>query len=332
MVNKALTVGAVINKGAVTGTIAGTDALTAIGTGGTALAGGDVLVVNGKTITFDTATTTTQTSATDALGNVTFYLGTSGTAPTVANLLSAIDTAAGDTGAGAAASTVANSGAAGSALQLNTGINSDLTLSGTALAKLGLSAGTTNRAGDTLSFAALGSGLATTITFGDGTGGTVKTLNDLNTLLAGDNLSASINSSGHLTVSTSNDYASYTFPTVGGTAQSGVDTNGAFQASKGAVTVSTPIKDATSQAIRQNLVVQYNNILKQINTTAQDASFNGVNLLNGDTLKLIFNETAKSTLTITGVTFNAGRSRPLEPGPGHRLHGQRRDQSRADIA
>ena len=49
---------------------------------------------------------------------------------------------------------------------------------------------------------------------------------------------------------------------------------------------------------------QYNNVLTQINTTAQDASFNGVNLLNGDTLKLVFNETGRSTLSITGVTFN----------------------------
>jgi flagellin-like hook-associated protein FlgL len=45
-------------------------------------------------------------------------------------------------------------------------------------------------------------------------------------------------------------------------------------------------------------------VLAQINTTAQDASFNGVNLLNGDTHKLVFNETGKSTLSITGVTFN----------------------------
>jgi len=45
-------------------------------------------------------------------------------------------------------------------------------------------------------------------------------------------------------------------------------------------------------------------VLAQINTTAQDASFNGVNLLNGDTLKLVFNETGKSSLSITGVTFN----------------------------
>jgi flagellin len=51
-------------------------------------------------------------------------------------------------------------------------------------------------------------------------------------------------------------------------------------------------------------VAQYNNVLTQINTTAQDASFNGINLLNGDTLKLIFNETGRSTLSIQGVTFN----------------------------
>jgi flagellin-like hook-associated protein FlgL len=298
--------GGVVNKGATVGTIAGTDALTALGTGGTALANGNVLTVNGKNITFDTTTVTPQTSAIDAFGNVTFYLGTSGTAPTVDDLLSAIDTAAGNTGTGAVPSTVANSGAAGYALQLNTGVNSDLTLSGTAAAKLGLTANTYNRTGDTLSFAALGGGLPTTVTFGDGTGGTVKTLNDLNTQLAGDNLSAAIDSTGHLTISTSNDFASYAFPSVGGTSQNGADGSGAFQAATGAVTVTTPIKDPTSQAIRQNLVIQYNNILAQINTTAQDASFNGVNLLNGDTLKLVFNETGKSTLTITGVTFNAG--------------------------
>jgi len=301
----ALTLGSVVNKGGATGTLASTDTLASIGTGATALANGDTLVVNGKNITFDTATTTSQTSSTDAAGNVTFYLGTSGTAPTVANLLSAIDTASGNTGTGSVASTLANSGTATDAIQLHTGVNSDLTLSGTALGKLGLTAGTTNRTGDTLTFASLGGGLATTVTFGDGTGGTVKSLNDLNNQLAGDNLSASIDSSGHITVSTSNDYASYALPAVGGTAQSGGDANGAFQASKGAVTIAAPIKDPTSQAARQALVSQYNNIISQITTTAQDASFNGVNLLNGDQLKLTFNETGKSTLSITGVTFNA---------------------------
>ena len=59
-----------------------------------------------------------------------------------------------------------------------------------------------------------------------------------------------------------------------------------------------------SQTARSSLVAQYNQILQQIKTTAQDASFNGVNLLNGDTLKLVFNETGKSTLNIAGVTFD----------------------------
>ncbi len=69
---------------------------------------------------------------------------------------------------------------------------------------------------------------------------------------------------------------------------------------------------------RSSLVAQYNNVLAQINTTSQDASFNGVNLLNGDTLKLTFNETGKSTLSITGVTFNSaglGLSTPGRPAP-----------------
>ena len=70
------------------------------------------------------------------------------------------------------------------------------------------------------------------------------------------------------------------------------------------LTGSAPVQDAAAQLTRANLVTQYNNIIEQITTTAQDASFNGVNLLNGDQLKLIFNETGKSTLTITGVTFN----------------------------
>ena len=64
------------------------------------------------------------------------------------------------------------------------------------------------------------------------------------------------------------------------------------------------LSDANSQATRANLVAQYNQTIEQINTTAQDSSFNGVNLLNGDALKLVFNETGKSTLNITGVNFD----------------------------
>ena len=70
----------------------------------------------------------------------------------------------------------------------------------------------------------------------------------------------------------------------------------------GAVVAAVP--DAVSQTARATLVSQYNQVITQIKTTAQDASFNGINLLDGNSLKLIFNETGKSTLTIAGVTFN----------------------------
>ena len=66
---------------------------------------------------------------------------------------------------------------------------------------------------------------------------------------------------------------------------------------------------------------QYNGILSQITNTAQDASFNGINLLNGDTLKLTFNETGKSTLNIHGVTYSCDRSRTGFAGVRYGLPG-----------
>ncbi len=50
--------------------------------------------------------------------------------------------------------------------------------------------------------------------------------------------------------------------------------------------------------MRANLVTQFNQLKDQLDKTAQDASFNGVNLLNGDVLKLFFNELSTSTLSI----------------------------------
>ncbi|MGX1324151.1 flagellin [Bradyrhizobium sp. USDA 377] len=257
---------------------------------GTAITNGSVLTVNGKTITFSNAQTT---STTDASGNVTIGIG-SGSNLTVQSVLTAID---GITGA-ATASTVT-----GGQLVLSTGTTSDLTISGSGnvLTALGLTAGTTARvppaiSGKTLTIGATAGGTATNITFGTGAG-QISTLNGLNTALAANNLQASIDSNGKITITTTNDAASATIGTIGGTAA------GASQAFNG-LTAAAPVADPTSQAQRASLVAQYNNVLAQINTTAQDASFNGVNLLNGDTLKLTFNETGKSTLSITGVTFN----------------------------
>src|SRR5437764_8347736 len=142
------------------------------------------------------------------------------------------------------------------------------------------------------------------------TGAKVNSIDGLNTALstAGLGLTASFAANGSITLTSSNDNASQTL-TVGAAAApnniaiSGTDTASLVTPPGGAAGV--PVADSASQTTRAGLVAQYNNIITQISTTAQDSSFNGINLLNGDDLKLTFNETGKSTLTIKGVTFNA---------------------------
>jgi flagellin-like hook-associated protein FlgL len=111
-------------------------------------------------------------------------------------------------------------------------------------------------------------------------------------------LQASISSDGKLSITTTNDHASATIGTIGGSAAAAG--TGLF----GTLTAAAPVADANAQNTRAGLVAQYNTVIDQIKTTANDASFNGVNLLNGDTLALTFNETGKSKLSITGVTFD----------------------------
>jgi flagellin len=247
----------------------------------TGITTGDTLVVNGTTFTF----TAGSTSGT-----------TIGIGDNLNHLLSAIDAVAGGT------SSVSSSGA----ITFGAGATNGLTINGSALAKLGLSSSVGDSlAGQTLSIGATGGGTATSITFGFGQG-QVSTLNGLNAALAGDNLQATIDSStGKINITTTNDAASSTIGLISGSAAT---TSGAAfyntSTSKG-IAAAAPVVDPNAQAARASLVSQYNNVLAQINTTAQDASFNGVNLLNGDTLKLTFNETGRSTLGITGVTFNS---------------------------
>ncbi len=150
--------------------------------------------------------------------------------------------------------------------------------------------------GQTLTITATSGGTATNITFGTALG-QVSDINELNAALLPNNLQASIDTTGAITITTANDAASSTIGTIGGTAA------GAGNLFNG-LTATIPVVDSNSQATRANLVSQYNNIIQQIKTTSQDASFNGVNLLNGDQLKLIFNETGKSTLNITGINLD----------------------------
>ena len=130
------------------------------------------------------------------------------------------------TATGIAASSVSASGT----LKISTGTDADLSITGTgnALAALGLTGATgtdTSFAasrtvgagginGKTLSFTSFNGGTAVDVTFGDGTNGTVKTLDQLNAKLLANNQTATIDSTGKLTISATNDYASSTLGSV----------------------------------------------------------------------------------------------------------------------
>jgi hypothetical protein len=312
--------GALTNATSLTSVAAGTISAT--------IANGDTLTVDGHTITFKTGAPPAAGSVTagsgvlgnivtDGSGNSSVYLNAG--AGKVSDLLTAVDlatgvqTASNAAGVATIAASVPATGTAATVtagkLVISTGTAADLAISSSnanLLASLGIGTGgaTTSLArtpssssnlaiGTVLDIAAVGTGTATAITFGKGVG-QIKDLNGLNAALASNNLQATLDASGTLTIQANNDNASLQIGALTGS------TN--LFAGKSA---SAPVVDPAAQATRANLVGQFNNILSQITTTSKDASFNGVNLLNGDSLKLVFNETGKSTLNITGTTFDA---------------------------
>jgi flagellin len=66
----------------------------------------------------------------------------------------------------------------------------------------------------------------------------------------------------------------------------------------GVVDGSTNTDSIGGNTVRNNLVVQFNLLRDQLDKTAADSSFNGVNLLQGDALKLFFNELSTSSITV----------------------------------
>src|ERR1051326_8567720 len=61
----------------------------------------------------------------------------------------------------------------------------------------------------------------------------------------------------------------------------------------------------TLNTTRSSLAAQFDAIRSQIDQLAGDSGFNGVNLLNGDSLKVVFNEKNTSSLLINGVTYTS---------------------------
>ena len=119
-------------------------------------------------------------------------------------------------------------------------------------------------------------------------------INAVSGLGANGAVTASDDGSGHLVLTGNTNTTAFTVSANAESAALGVTTS---------ATVSNAV--APVSATRTTLQGNYNNILTQIDQLAGDSSYNGVNLLNGDNLKVLFNETGTSSLTIAGVTFNS---------------------------
>jgi len=182
------------------------------------------------------------------------------------------------------------------ALGANTGLT-NATYNSTSLLDLITAAGGT--AGTSTLAVQVNGGTTTTITFGTAAG-QVSTKADLNAALANiSGLTASVGASvSSFVVGSSSVQNNLTL-----TSSTGVNTALGISASvnQNGALVSTTGTDAT----RASLQADFNDVIGQIDALAKDASYNGINLLNGDNLKVVFNEKGSSSLTISGVKYDA---------------------------
>ena len=148
-------------------------------------------------------------------------------------------------------------------------------------------------AGDTISLTPAAGGASYTFT-----STAASTVQDLvNGINASGIASASIGSGGELTLS---GPSSFTLATSGTTQN---DNLGFTNVASTSITAPAP----GTSSVRAGLSTQFNETLTQLNQLAKDAGFNGINLLNGDTLKTVFNEktgSAKSEQTVVGTAVS----------------------------
>jgi flagellin-like hook-associated protein FlgL len=140
-------------------------------------------------------------------------------------------------------------------------------------------------------------GTTETITFG---GASMDTLAELTAALGGlTGVTGTIDANDFVSLAWTTDDA----VTIGGDAA--VLTDLGLTAGPVAPTVDPSDPVATANTTRASLQADFNELLNQITQLAQDASFNGVNLLNSDNLTVTFNEDGSSSLVIDGVDFTA---------------------------
>jgi flagellin len=132
-----------------------------------------------------------------------------------------------------------------------------------------------------------GNVVGTATTQGSGTAGTIKSVDQLVSLINStnglkDQIRAS-NDNGKLRI----ENLSTQDLTVTG-----------VNASAGTINGGGTTDTVDGNQVRKNFVDQFNGFIDQLNKLADDASFNGVNLLRGDKLKITFNENGSSTIEI----------------------------------
>jgi flagellin-like hook-associated protein FlgL len=136
----------------------------------------------------------------------------------------------------------------------------------------------------------------TTATYTAAAGDTVQDVIDAINNTASITIQASLDSAGHLRLE--NFAGDDVVITAGTGAQSDLDTLGLTAATTTGVGVA-------ANTTRSSLATQFDDIRSQIDQLAADSGYNGVNLLNGDSLTVKFNETGTSTLSISGVKYDS---------------------------
>ncbi len=108
--------------------------------------------------------------------------------------------------------------------------------------------------------------------------------------------------------------------------------NAAFNLANDARETGVESSNVTS-AVRSNLIQQFNDLRDQIDQLAKDASFNGINLLQGDRLSIQFNEKTgknQTKLDIQGSTLSSDNLGIVKAG-NTQLDGQINFQNDSDL-
>jgi flagellin-like hook-associated protein FlgL len=285
----------------------GSNATASVASGGVTLTSNDVtsdITVGGTGASNVTTTAHTQGDAltvTDGSGHTSsFYYVASGASAANGTFTSASDLQAALTDPSSNVKSAFTSvSSTGGSIQMNS--TGSLTIGGNIGNALGIN-GTTNGnynaslAGVSGSLSVqVGSNAAHTLTFGSGNG-QISTKAQLQSALGGlTDITGGLDSSGKLQFT----------PTSGATVTIGgsPSTATSLGLSLGANTPTGTV--VTANSTRSSLQTQYNDLLTQIDQLASDSSYNGINLLGGDNLKVTFNEKGSSSLTIQGVNFSS---------------------------